>query len=58
MIEPQAMGQGPPTQRNCKITGRAARDRVVPGPVIRGFRPPSANANRANGGDANHGAKL
>jgi hypothetical protein len=61
MGEPQALGQGPPTQRNCMVTGRAARYRSIRRRVIQVFRAPPANANHANhanDGRANPGAIL
>jgi hypothetical protein len=58
MREPQAMGQGFSTQRNCMVTGRAARYRLMRRRAIQVFRAPPANANHANDGRANPGAIL
>jgi hypothetical protein len=58
MSEPQALGQGPPTQRNCMVTGRAARYCILRRRAIQGFRSPPVIGNRANDEPANRGAIL
>jgi hypothetical protein len=58
MCEPQAMGRGAPTPRNCMVTGSVARYRSTRDGPIRRFRPPPPAVIRAYLGRANHGATL